>query len=157
MERSGQHCLGTKKGLSNSKEELAGHKPAHPPLEAGGRGQGGGKRGKPGPRDGIPHQTANRLPVSKQRLPEILDGWHPPRGSQLETSSPEHTQCMCTNWGWDRGGDKVHRTWGECACQAPGCLSCSGQGRHKRQAKPSLHFWGIPENWNGTQLWARSL
>ena len=58
MERSGQHCLGTKEGLRNSKEELAGYEPAHPPLEAGGRGQGGGNRGKPGPRDSIPHQTS---------------------------------------------------------------------------------------------------
>ena len=25
---------------------------------------------------------------------------------------------------WDRGGDKMHCTWGVCAHQAPGCLSC---------------------------------
>ena len=54
--------------------------------------QRGGKRGKFGPRDSIPYQTANRLPVSNQRLPEILDGWHPPGGLRLETSSPEPTQ-----------------------------------------------------------------
>ena len=41
---------------------------------ARGRRQGGGERGKLGPRDGISYQTANRLPVSNQRLPEILDG-----------------------------------------------------------------------------------
>ena len=35
---------------------------------------------------------ANRLPASNQRLPEILDGWHPLGGSQLETSYPEQTQ-----------------------------------------------------------------
>ena len=35
---------------------------------------------------------ANRLPASNQRLPEILDGRHPPGGSQLESSSPELTQ-----------------------------------------------------------------
>ena len=30
--------------------------------------------------------------------------------------------------GWDRGGDKTHHTWGECAYHAPGCLSCSDLG-----------------------------
>ena len=44
------------------------------PSLAGGRRQGGGERGKLGPRNGTPYQTANRLSVSNQRLPEILDG-----------------------------------------------------------------------------------
>ena len=35
---------------------------------------------------------ANRLPVSNQRLPEILNGWHLPGGSQLESNSPKQTQ-----------------------------------------------------------------
>ena len=50
------------KGLSNSREKLAGGGLAR------GRRQGGGERGKLSPRDGLPHQTANRLPVSNQRL-----------------------------------------------------------------------------------------
>ena len=73
MERSGRHCLGTKEGLSNSREELVGFRPAHPLLEAGGRGEGKGENSAPD-RDCIPYQTANSLPVSNQRLPEILDG-----------------------------------------------------------------------------------
>ena len=44
------------------------------PSPARGRRHGGGERGKLGPRDSTPYQTANRLPVSNQRLPEILDG-----------------------------------------------------------------------------------
>ena len=44
------------------------------PSLAEGRRQGGGERGKLSPRDGIPYQTADRLSVSNQRLPEILDG-----------------------------------------------------------------------------------
>jgi len=32
------------------------------------------ERGKLSAREGIPYQTANRLPVSNQRLSEILDG-----------------------------------------------------------------------------------
>ena len=41
----------TMEELSNSREELAGGGPAHP---TGGRRQGGGERGKLGPRDGTP-------------------------------------------------------------------------------------------------------
>ena len=47
------------------------------PSPARGRRQGGGERGRLGPKDGIPYRTANRPPVSNQRLPEILDGRHP--------------------------------------------------------------------------------
>ena len=50
------------------------------PTAAGGRRQGGGERGELGPRDGVPYQTANRLPASNQRPPEILDGGHLPEG-----------------------------------------------------------------------------
>ena len=53
------------------------------PIPTGGRRQRGGERGKFGPREGIPYHTANRPPVSNQRLPEILDGRHLPGGSQL--------------------------------------------------------------------------
>ena len=126
----------TKKGLSNSREELVSFGPLHPPPEA--RGRGGVERGKLGPRGGIPYQTANRLPVSNQRLPEILDGWYPLGGSQLETSYPAETQGthdrrVRGNWGWDHGGDKVHCTWGECTRQAPDCMSCSGGEGTKRR------------------------
>ena len=38
------------------------------------------------------HSLPNLLPVSNQRLPEILDGWHLLGGSQPEISSPEHTR-----------------------------------------------------------------
>ena len=44
------------------------------PSPTGGRRQGGGEKGNLSPRDGIPYHIANRLPVSNQRLPEILDG-----------------------------------------------------------------------------------
>ena len=47
MERSGQHCLGTKEGLSKSREELAGNGPAHPLPVAGGRVEGKGANAAP--------------------------------------------------------------------------------------------------------------
>ena len=59
------------KGLSKSREELAGF---DWPSPTGGRRQGGGERGRLGPKDRIPYRTANRPPVSNQRPPEILDG-----------------------------------------------------------------------------------
>ena len=46
---------------------------------------------------------------------------------------------------------------GECARQAPGCLSWSGQGRHKTQAQLSPRFCGIPGNWNRMQCRARTI
>ena len=61
---------------TKDREELASCGPAHPLPEAGGSGELATRpeRGKLSPRDGIPYQTSNRLPVSKQRLLEILDG-----------------------------------------------------------------------------------
>ena len=60
------------KGLMDPREELAGGGPVHP---AGGRRQGGGERGKLGPRDGTPYQTANRLPVCLQAPKDFLRFW----------------------------------------------------------------------------------
>ena len=61
------------------------------PIPAVGRRQGGGERGKLGPRDDIPYRTANRPPVSNQRLPEILDGRHQPGGLRLDTGRTHPT------------------------------------------------------------------
>ena len=103
--------------------------------ETGGRG-----KGQTQPQRWHPYQRANRLPASNQRLPEILDGRHPPGGSQLESSSPEQTQ----ETGWDRGGEKVHCTRGECSWM-PELL---GQGRLRTQAQPSLRLCVVLENLN---------
>ena len=107
------------------------------------------------------YQMANRLPVSNQRLPEIQDGRHLPGGSRLEISSPEQTQGAPHQCGWKlrlgprRGEGAPHP--GECARQAPGCLSRSGWGRHKTQAQPNPRFCGVPKNWNRMQRRAHSL
>ena len=68
------------KGPSKYREELTGCGPTQPR-----RRQGGGERGRLGPKDRIPYRTANRPPVSNQRPPEILDGRHPPGGLQGDT------------------------------------------------------------------------
>ena len=122
------------------------------PPPARGRRQGGRERGRLGPRDGTPYQAANRPPVSNQRLPEILDGQHPPGGSQLESSSPELTQgapdrhARKLRLGPRRGEGAPHprrvsssRSW------LPELLL---PGRHKTQAQPSLRLCGVPEHLN---------
>ena len=60
-----------------------------------------------------------------------------------------HRKLSC----WDQGGDKTHLpTWGECTHQAPGLLSCSNLGWHKRQAQLSLCLCGVPENLSSLDL-----
>ena len=128
------------KGLSKSREELAGYRPAQPRQR-----QGGGERGRLGPKDHIPYYTANRPPVSNQRPREILGGRHPLGGSRLNTGR-RHPTGAGGDWGWGRGGEKAHHArlalaeteagtseGRRCARQDPGCLSCSGLGRHKRR------------------------
>ena len=121
------------------------------PSPARGWRHGRGERGWLSPKDRIPYHTANRPPVSNQRLPEILDGPHPPGGSWQDTGR-RHPTSAVGNWGWGRRGQKAHapesmggnRDWdggeekahhtrGECPCQAPGCLSHSdGEGTKSR-------------------------
>ena len=62
---------------------------AHPPPEAGGRGEGKGANSAP---EMAPPPNCKQAPSLRLRLPEILDGQHLPGGSRLETSSPEQTQ-----------------------------------------------------------------
>ena len=96
--------------------------------------QGGGERGRLGPKDRIPYRTANRSLVSNQRPPEILDGRHPPGGSRRDTRC-RHPTCAGGDWGWGRGRQKAPRTPGERAREAPGCLSVSdGEGTKCRRS-----------------------
>ena len=80
------------------------------------------ERGKLSPRDGIPYQTANRLPVSNQ---DFLGFWKVDISlegcNQRSASQKRHM----AHWrrarllrprklsGWDWGGDKMHSPPGE--------------------------------------------
>ena len=123
------------KGSEQFQRRASWLRPAHPRWR-----QEAGERGKLGPTDGIPYHIANRPPVSNQRLREILDGRHPTSAGRAAAKHKVHAPDR-----WGRGGEKARRTRGECACQAPGRLSCSGWGRHKTQAQPSLRFCGHPK------------
>ena len=100
--------------------------------EAGGR-QPGLERGKLGPRDSIPYQTAKRLPVANQVF--LGPVWLTSVGrviarDQLSREDTRHTRCAPRKpSGWDQGGDEMHCTWGKRAYQTPGHLSCSDLGR----------------------------
>ena len=135
-----------------SSEEPAGCGPAQPRQRQEAEGR---RKGQTRPQRRIPYHTANRPPVSNQRLPEILDGRHPLGGSQLNTRRT-HPTSRRKQAGTTEGRRRTAP--GESAApQAPGCLNCSGRGRHKTQAQPSPRFCGVPENWNCTQRRARSL
>ena len=112
------------------------------------------ERGKLSPREGIPYQTANRLPVSNQRLTEILDGWHPLGGLQSEISSPEETQAHWTQVHLETGEattrEVIRRTAPEQSVLARYRVAWAAQTRewHKTQAQQSLCPCGVPENLN---------
>ena len=75
------------------------------PSPTRGRRQEGGERGKLGPRDITPYQTANRPPVSNQRLPESLAGKVTTRGQLPRTDTRgTHQTGAHGKWGWDHRG-----------------------------------------------------
>ena len=123
----------------NSTGELASYGPAHPQQEAGrqaGTSQSWKARGKLSPRDSIPYQTASWLSATNQ---VFLGSWTADihQGGRSQRSAPQkrdeaHLRCSCaprkvSGWGW--GSAKTHCTWGVCAGQALGHLSCSDLGR----------------------------
>ena len=115
------------KGLSKSRGASRLQTGPSPP-EAGDKGEGKGANSAP--EMASPYHTANRPPVSNQRLPEILDGRHPPGGSWLNTRRMHPTgNWVWGNWVWGRRGEKAHRARGECARPAPGCLILLGPGK----------------------------
>ena len=59
------------------------------------------------PKDCVPYHTANRPPVSNQRLPEILDGRHLPGGLRRDTGR-RHPTGSGGDWGWGCRGEKAH-------------------------------------------------
>ena len=129
------------KGPSKSREVLAGYGPAQPRR----RQEVGGRGGRLGPKDRSPYRPANRPPVSNQRLPEILDGRHPPGGSRRDTGR-RHRTGAGGDWGCGLGGEKARRTRGECARQAPGCLSRSGGEGTKHRRNRVLAFVEYPKS-----------
>ena len=101
-------------------------------------------------------QGVSRLPVANQ---VFLGSWmvdirHEVRSQR---SAPQRRYRAHLRWhsccaprkrsGWDQGGDKTHRpTWGVCARQVPGLLSCSDLGRaHNTGPTESVPLWSTRE------------
>ena len=113
-------------------------------------------RGKLGLRDGVLQQTVSRLPIANQ---VFLGFWTVDirQEGRSQRSSPERRpivhlrrQSRCAPRkpsGWDGGGDKMPRpTWGVCAGQAPGHLSCSDLGRAQNAGPTeSVPLWSTRE------------
>ena len=122
------------KGLSKSREELTGCGPTQPR-----RRQGGGERGRLGPKDRIPYRTANRPPVSNQRPPEILDGRHSPGGRVVA----RHRAQAGTGAGDAEGRRRAAP--GRARPSSPWLPEPLGRGRHKKQARLFVPgFCGTP-------------
>ena len=81
--------------------------------------------------------TSARRVTARDQLPRRDTGCTKPAGARKLRLGPRRGEGHCTG--------------GECA-QAPGCPSCSGQGRHKTQAQQSLCFCGVLENLNLSSL-----
>ena len=148
------------KDWANTRGELASWGPAHPLPEAG--RQAGSQpeleRGKLGPRDGIPYQTASRLPVANQ---DFLWFW-----------TVDICQEGCSKRSAPQKRHTAHLRW--CTCWHPG-NPAAGTGEvirhtppagesvlakhlvtwaaqtwegHKTQAQPNLYICVLPENLN---------
>ena len=145
----------------NTRRELAGRGPAHPPLEAGRQAedsQSWKARGNLRPRDGILFQTTRRLPVAGQLFVAswMVDICQEGR-SQRPAIQGRHTEHLrpCSGSapgktsGLDQGGYKTHQpTWGACTHQASGRLSCSDLSRAQNAGPAESVLCGVSENLN---------
>ena len=119
-------------------------------LEAerqGGESQSRRVRGNLCTRESILHQTVSMLPFAYQVFQgswtvDIHEG-------QSEISFPEETRAVHPgNLGAGIGEVIRHTTHlGECACQAPSCLSCSDLGRaQNRDQTESVPLWSTRDS-----------
>ena len=113
------------------------------------------ERGKLGPRNGISYRTVSRLPVANQvflascMIDNRQEG-HSQRSALQRRCMAHLTRCSCFTprklSSWDREGDKTHCTWGECARQAPGRLSCSDLRRAQNAGQTQfVPLWSTRE------------
>ena len=109
------------------------------PFPAGGRRQGGGERGKLGPRDGIP----TKLQTGFQSLTKdflrfwMVDIRQEGRGSSEQTQDAPDRRPHAQKLRLGPGRARPSSSW------RPELL---GRGRHRTQAQPSLRLCGGPEN-----------
>ena len=99
--------------------------------EAGGRGSGKGAGSAP--RTASPTTLQTGLQFLTKDL--LRFSWSTSAGRVVAKHRAPTPDRAGGDWGWDRGGEKAHRIRGECARQAPGCLSRSdGEGTNRRRS-----------------------
>ena len=111
------------KGLSKSREELAGYGPAQPHRRQEG---GEGKGACSAPRTAAPTTLQTGL---QSLTKDLLRFWM----VDIRREGRSEAKGTGGDWGWGRGGQKARRTGGECARQTPGCLSLSDREGTKRR------------------------
>ena len=159
------------KGPSKSREELAGYRPAQPRRR---RGSGEGKEAGSAPRTASPTilQTGLRfLPkdlltfwmvdIRREGRGETQGARTRPAQAGTGAGDAEGRRRTAPDWrrrklrlGPRRG--EGARTRGECARQAPGCLSRLGREGTKC-GRSRVRCCGSPEGWNCAQRRARSM
>ena len=138
------------KGLSEHQRRpsrlLTGPSPALEGEAGGGQPEPEGE-GQSRPQRRHPPSNCEQAPSDEPRLPEILDSWHPPGGSQPETSSPEDTHTVQLRWRSHRTPRKP-RGW-------PGRWTGAPPGWRSECAK-HLASWAA-QTWEGLETQAQSL
>ena len=130
-----EHTAG---GSQNKGTEKLQRRAGPSPLEVGSRGEGKGANSAP---EKLPLPSCKQAPGSYLKIPETLDGRHPPPGgSQLESNSSPTPLNKCKPQAHDQRRalgprkEKARRIRGECA-QASGCLSHSPQREKARRIR----------------------
>ena len=132
----------------NTRGELAGCRPAHPSPEA--ERQAGDSQSQKRAIWATELASPAKLQAGSQLLTKSSwdPGWLASTGrvaarDQLSRRETQLSRCAPRKpSGWDRGGDKTPcPTWGECAHQESGGLSCSDPGRAQNAG-----LCGVPKN-----------
>ena len=149
------------KDWANTKGELAGWGPAHPPA----RGREAGKwqpeprkaSGNLSPGDGVLHQTVSRPPVLTKSFSDPrwltsarrVTAWDQPP-QRRHTAHLRRRSCNAPrkSSSWDQGGDKIHCTPGIVCSPSTCCLSSSDQEKGtKRRPNRVCTFVEYPRTW----------
>ena len=132
-----QPACSQNKGLSNTREELAGLQIG--PFLARGRGQRGSGQSQKWANSAPQMASPTKLQTGSLANQEFWDfgrltsARRVAARDQLPRRDTRCTRLACPETGWDCGGERFRCTWGEGARQAPGSLSFSdGDGTKHR-------------------------
>ena len=153
------HCWAhsQNKGPSEYQRRASRYRPSHHPPEAG--RQAGDSQSQKGATLAPETASSTKLRAGSQLLTKTSwdSGQLTSTGmvaarDQLPRGDTQHTCRGHAHYtprkpsGWDGGGVRRYPTWGECARQAPGRLSCSDLGRAQNtDPTKSVPLWSTQE------------